>query len=578
MQQRKGKQVGIRVLVLSLVLAAGLLAEGTDASAAASWETKPAQVTHLTVQAKGARAAVIRFQRVQGASGYLLYQATAAKGPYKRVKALKGNRSTSCTRKHLKAGIRYWYKARAYSLDKQGKRIYGRCSAAASIPITAKGHLAQVNHVSLKAAGTNGVTITFSPVSSAAGYQIYRAAAKDGAYGKVRTLTGRNHTSDTQKGLKADTRYWYQVRAYKQQNGKRVYGAFSARRSVWTDAATPPAPGQVTDLKLQKGEGKIILTFSPVEGADGYCVYERKNGAGTWKDGYQELADLQGQEATSYVKTDAEYGVTYYFKVRAYREGQKRGKPIYVYGLYSNLVGGILTEEDHTGSTEMPEDAPYQEVDLMQVLADLEEVQRTGQELYKGMDTQPYGYAYSIYPSGNVLVGYLDKWETECSSYNGSEAGPWYGANFALKLASSECTAYYTTDGSLPSLENGTRVTKAMGRVKLRAAHTAKEPSERETLDVKIHFYVKGKLVALRYYYSTNAACYHSYPEGNGLTVERVLQNFGTLEAYLEWNRQYHREDWQEYLPENEALLRLKAEDPSGWWEQVPGDGRSLYF
>lgn len=477
MQQGKRK-TQVRILAVCLALIVGLWAQGTEAIAAASREAKPAQVTHVIVQAKGAGTAVIRFQRVKGASGYLVYQATAAKGPYKRVKTLKGNRSTSCTRTHLKA----------------------------------------------------------------------------------------------------DTRYWYRVRAYKQQNGKRVYGAFSARKSVWTDARRPSAPGPVPDLKLQKGDGKLILTFSPVAGADGYKLYERRTGTGEWKDGYQELVDLQGQEAVSYVKTDAEYGVTYYFKVRAYKKGQKRGKPAYVYGPYSNLAGGILTEEDQTVSPEMPEEAPYQEVDLRQVLADLETVQRTGQEFYKGMDTQPYGYAYSIYPSGNMLVGYLDKWETECSSYNGSEAGPWYGSNFALKLASSECTAYYTTDGSLPSPENGTRVTKAMGRVKLRAAHTATDPSERETLDVKVHFYVKGKLVALRYCYSKNAACYHSYPEGNGLTVEGISQSFGTLEAYLEWNRQYHREDWPDYLPENEALLRLKKEYPDSWWEQVPSDGRSLYF
>ena len=578
MQQKKGTQAGIQVLVLSLVLIIGIWTQGTEAIAAASREAKPAQVTHLTVQASGTGAVAIRFQRVKGAKGYLVYQAAAAKGPYKRVKILRGTRSTTCTRRHLKAGTRYWYKARAYDLDKQGKRIYGRCSAAASVQTASKGRLAQVKHVSLNAIGTSGVTITFSPVSGAAGYQIYRAAAKAGAYQKVRTLTGRKHTSDTQRGLKADTRYWYQVRAYKQQNGKRVYGPFSAKASVWTDARCPSAPGQVPDLKLQKGDGKLSLTFSPVEGADGYKLYERKNGTGEWKAGYQELADLRGQANTRYEKRDTAYGVTYFFKVRAYKKGQKRGKPAYVYGPYSNVTGGILTEEDQTVSPEMPEEAPYQEVNLRQVLADLETVQRTGQELYKGMDTKPYGYAYSIYPSGNVLIGYLDQWETECGSYNGAEAGPWYGANFALKLASSECTAYYTTDGSLPSPENGTKVTKAMGRVKLRAAHTAKAPSDRETLDVKIHFYVKGKLVALRYYYSTNAACFHSYPEGNGLTVEGVSQSFKTLEAYLEWNRRYHPEDWPDYLPENEALSRLKTEHPDSWWEHIPGDGRSLYL
>lgn len=51
MQQGKRK-TQVRILAVCLALIVGLWAQGTEAIAAASREAKPAQVTHVTVQAK----------------------------------------------------------------------------------------------------------------------------------------------------------------------------------------------------------------------------------------------------------------------------------------------------------------------------------------------------------------------------------------------------------------------------------------------------------------------------------------------------------------------------------------------
>ena len=76
------------------------------------------------------------------------------------------------------------------------------------------------------------VTVTAKKVSGAKGYQIRYSTNKkmSGAKSIVSTSTSKKIT-----GLKANTKYYIQVRAYKiDANGKKVYGAWSAQKTVKT--------------------------------------------------------------------------------------------------------------------------------------------------------------------------------------------------------------------------------------------------------------------------------------------------------------------------------------------------------
>lgn len=65
--------------------------------------------------------------------------------------------------------------------------------------------------------GTKGVT----------GYEIYRSTSLKGTYTRIATIQKIGTVSYTNKGLKANTTYYYKVRSYVVIGGKKIYGAFS---------------------------------------------------------------------------------------------------------------------------------------------------------------------------------------------------------------------------------------------------------------------------------------------------------------------------------------------------------------
>ncbi|MCY6483388.1 fibronectin type III domain-containing protein [Clostridium aestuarii] len=58
--------------------------------------------------------------------------------------------------------------------------------------------------------GTNDITLSWSKVSQAVSYNIYRSLSKDGKYVRIDTPKG---TSYTDKGLMPSTKYWYEISA-----------------------------------------------------------------------------------------------------------------------------------------------------------------------------------------------------------------------------------------------------------------------------------------------------------------------------------------------------------------------------
>lgn len=78
----------------------------------------------------GKRAITVRWNKISGASGYVLYRASKSNGNYKKVTSLKSSRS-SYTNTGLKKGTRYYYKIRAYRTV-NGKKIYSLYSGYTS--------------------------------------------------------------------------------------------------------------------------------------------------------------------------------------------------------------------------------------------------------------------------------------------------------------------------------------------------------------------------------------------------------------------------------------------------------------
>ncbi len=191
--------------------------------------SKPAKVKLSSVAASSSTSIKIKWKKVSGADGYVIYQ-KAGSGSYKKVKTITSGKTTSYTKKSLSSGKKYTYKIRAY--DKSGsKKIYGAYSATKSTYTKP----AKVKLSSVTATSSTSIKIKWKKVSGADGYVIYQKTGS-GSYKKIKTITSGKTTSYTKKKLSANKKYTYKIKAYKKIGSKRIYSGYSVSKSVKTKA------------------------------------------------------------------------------------------------------------------------------------------------------------------------------------------------------------------------------------------------------------------------------------------------------------------------------------------------------
>jgi fibronectin type 3 domain-containing protein len=161
---------------------------------------------------------------VPGASGYYIYRATSATGTYSYLTATAT--ATSYTNSGLVTGKTYYYKVRAYHLEGTTK-VFGNYSAykyAKPVP-AAPATTTAYNKT------YNSIKISWSGVSGATKYQVYRATSATGTYSLVATTTSTVRTY-TNTGLANGSTYYYKVRAYHVEGTTSVIGYFGKAQAV----------------------------------------------------------------------------------------------------------------------------------------------------------------------------------------------------------------------------------------------------------------------------------------------------------------------------------------------------------
>lgn len=74
----------------------------------------------------------VKWKKISGVSGYVIYRSTKKSSGYKKIKTIKKASTTSYTNKKLSRKKKYYYKVRAYKVV-NGKRVYGSYSSVKSI-------------------------------------------------------------------------------------------------------------------------------------------------------------------------------------------------------------------------------------------------------------------------------------------------------------------------------------------------------------------------------------------------------------------------------------------------------------
>jgi hypothetical protein len=133
----------------------------------------------------------------------------------------------SYTIKGLTSCTTYKLKVRSYVNNTDGTVSYGEFSTAVSAKTL-------LNTPTLKAKSTSKgkVTLTWTKVAKATGYEIYYSTKKNGVYTRLKTISKSSKRKYVDSGLASGERYYYTIRAYRTANGVKTYSSYNTIKSV----------------------------------------------------------------------------------------------------------------------------------------------------------------------------------------------------------------------------------------------------------------------------------------------------------------------------------------------------------
>lgn len=160
----------------------------------------------------------------------------------------------------------------------------------------AAGNLSAPGKITAKVTAEKNVTVSWSKVSAAKGYKVYRAASREGedyrytSYKCIKTVSSKNTVKYTDKTVKPGKKYFYKVKSYKVVNGKKKYSKYTKVKTAYVK------PESWTAERLEKD----IISYLTDKG---YKVKAVDLGAEYGEDWYNShSADASGNYSTDYSK------------------------------------------------------------------------------------------------------------------------------------------------------------------------------------------------------------------------------------------------------------------------------------
>ncbi|MDY4892930.1 MAG: GH25 family lysozyme [Agathobacter sp.] len=193
---------------------------GTSSSAYAE-STKPLKVADLKISTVSSTELSLSWKKVEGAAGYQIYRLNPDTGKYEKIETIKNPDILNFSDQKRSTGTEYSYKVRAYK-EYNGENYYGAFSDIRKMT-TKPGKVKKVK-LSTK---SSSVTLSWSVVKGATGYQVFRLNSKTGKYEKIATVQGGTNVKYKDSKRKKGTTETYKVRAYKRYDESIYWGTSS---------------------------------------------------------------------------------------------------------------------------------------------------------------------------------------------------------------------------------------------------------------------------------------------------------------------------------------------------------------
>lgn len=274
----------------------------------------PNAPTNFKAARYGYNSIKLSWDAVDGADGYVVSRWNTAKQKYEDIITTQ---KTTCinTSSNLKTGTKYTYRVRAYNQYGEENVLSAYSAKAYATPT-----LSTPSNFKAARAGYNSIKLTWTPVSGASGYYIYRYNSSKKGYYYYTKVTGGTAKSYTNKNLSTGKNYYYKIKAYRVVDGKNVYSDVTSRKYAAPTLSTPSI------TKLSPGSKRIYVDWTGISGAHGYKLYRATSKYGTYK-------YIKKTTSSYYTNKYLTKGRMYYYKVKAYRI--VNGK--YVYSNYSTV-------------------------------------------------------------------------------------------------------------------------------------------------------------------------------------------------------------------------------------------------
>jgi len=184
--------------------------------------------TNLIASATSSTIIHLSWTAVLGATGYNIFRSTSASGTYTTLTGTITSNGANVP--NLNPSTTYYFKVSAYNSYSEGPQ-----SSYASATTWSSGGSAPNAPTNLTASATSStrIDLSWTAVSGATGYYIYRSTSASGNYSKLTgTITSNGAFS---YNLNSSTTYYYKVSAY------NSYGEGS--QSIYASATTWPSGG-----------------------------------------------------------------------------------------------------------------------------------------------------------------------------------------------------------------------------------------------------------------------------------------------------------------------------------------------
>ena len=167
----------------------------------------------------GSKSVSLKWSKIKGAKKYKIYKYDTKT---KKYKCLKTTTKLSFKISKLKSASTYKFKVKAYS--KNGKLL-----DTTKICTVKTKPVAPTLKAKSKTKGT--VTISWSKVKNAKGYQVYYSSSKNGKFKKLGDYNAKELTAKL-KELKSGKNYYIKVRSYTKLSNTKVYSSFGKVKKV----------------------------------------------------------------------------------------------------------------------------------------------------------------------------------------------------------------------------------------------------------------------------------------------------------------------------------------------------------